>query len=63
MIKPKGAEYFYEGRYYKIGLHGFSYHFTNEAWIKSNKQSDEVRYGQPCNLSWPDDDLCMDVME
>ena len=39
---PKGAEYFIDSLYYKIGVHGKAFRFTGEEWTLSGKTASFV---------------------
>lgn len=43
---PTDAEYFYEGRFYKLGRFGFVYRWNGEEWRKSTKRLHSVSNGK-----------------
>jgi hypothetical protein len=40
---PNDAEYFNNGLYYKIGVHGKAFIWVLDGWIKSAQHVDDVR--------------------
>lgn len=43
MGKPKGAEYYVDGSYWKLGFNSVVYRHNNEEWISSTRDIEEVR--------------------
>ena len=41
-LKPQGAQVFFDGSFYKIGLHGLSYRYDGKAWTRSTKTTNEI---------------------
>jgi len=42
--KPAGKDVvFFDGSYYKLGLHGLPFRYTGESWVRSTKSKTEVK--------------------
>jgi len=45
MNAPKNAQYMHEGLYYKKGVHGMVFKWTDFGWTKSTKRWSDVMKG------------------
>lgn len=43
MNRPKGAEYYVDGLFWKLGFNYVVYRFNGEEWISSTRDIEEVR--------------------
>jgi hypothetical protein len=43
MNKPKGAEYYVDGSYYKYGFHNVVYRHNGNEWVSSTRDIEEIK--------------------
>jgi len=41
--KPEGSQVFFDGSYYKLGLHDLTYRWGDTEWVRSTKTPSEVK--------------------
>lgn len=42
MNKPVDAQVFFDGSFYKVGLHGHAYMWVNGEWKRSQKEAKDI---------------------
>lgn len=48
---PKGAHYYLDGIYYRIGLRGMAFLWAGSEWVRSTRSASEIRGGTDINAT------------
>jgi hypothetical protein len=43
MVKPKGAEYYVDGSYWKLGFNNVVYRHNGNEWVSSTRDIEEIK--------------------
>ena len=43
MVKPKGAEYYVDSLFYKLGFNNIVYRFNGKEWVSSTRDIEEIK--------------------